>query len=316
MDEFRPLAMEQIARRGNIRAADVRRIENLFFQNGGIDRQEAEMLFSLHDAARVQDPAWLDFFIRAIADHIVNRAEPQGYLNGDNADWLMRWISSDGHVASRVELDLAIAVLEQARWAPVQLAIFALDQVRYAVVNGTGPLRAGMEYVAPGTITAADVAAIKRILRAYGHETGLAITRAEADALFDIEAASESDPAPEWTDLLVRATAHGLLDGAGVGCAARGLAFAEGSQASDLICHEGREQRALARLERQRLEIVTGDILHACDAGWLASRMGEFADLSLREQVLLARLEQAGAEVVAVLRDQGVEFAEPEGVAA
>lgn len=307
MVEFRPLAIEQIAKRGSIKEADVRRLEHLVYRNGKVGRAEAEMLFALQDVARVQHPAWADFFIGAICAHIVNDAEPAGYVNRDNCDWLMRWITCDGRIATRVELDLAVTVLERARWAPVGLAVFALDQVRLAVVHGNGPLRAGPMPVAPGTITPEDAGIAQRILGAFGREAGLPLTRAEADALFDIDCCSEREPAAEWTRLLVSALAHGLLAGGGRGVLARGEAFAS-EKGKSLVRDLTREERALARLERQRLEIVTSEEFQDCTATWLAGRMGNFIDLSPRELDLFAQLTELHPEVEGVLREQGVEF--------
>ena len=75
---FRQLVMEEIASRGSIREADVRRIDNLLRAEGEISRGEAEMLFALQDAARVQHPSWAQFFIQAVCDHVVESSEPAG----------------------------------------------------------------------------------------------------------------------------------------------------------------------------------------------------------------------------------------------
>lgn len=306
MVEFRPLAIEQVAKRGSIKGADVRRIEHLVYRNGTVGRAEAEMLFALQDVARIQHPAWAQFFIDAICDHVVDGAEPAGYVNGENADWLVRWITCDGRISTRVEFELAIAVLERARWAPVGLATFVLDQVRLAVVHGTGPLRSGTTYGEAGVVTASDAEAVRRILSAFGRDSSLVLTRAEADLLFDIDCCSEGEPDREWTDLLVRALAYGLLAGGGASVVPRAEAF--GSSNGALIREISREERALARLERQRLEIVTNEDVQDCTAVWLAARMGHFVDLSPRELEIFARLTEQYPEVEDVLRTQGVEF--------
>lgn len=310
MVEFRPLAIEQIAKRGSIKEADVRRIEHLVYRNGKIGRAEAEMLFALHDVARVQHSAWAEFFVTAVGDHVIDDADPAGYVNNDNADWLMRWMTCDGRIATRIELNLLVTVLERARWAPVTLAIFALDQVRQAVALGNGPMRAGPAAIAPGQITADDAALVSRILCAYGRDARLPLTRAEADALFDIDSAIDGQPASEWTDLLVRAVAHGLLAGGGLSVVPRAEALGSIPSAGSLVREVSREEWALARLERQRLEIVTNDEFGDCTAAWLAGRMGNFVELSPRELDIFARLTELHPEVEGVLREQGVEFIE------
>ncbi len=313
---FRPLVIEQIARRGSIKEADVRRIDNLLRGGGPLGRAEAEMLFALQDSARVQHPAWADFFISALTDHLVDQSEPEGYVNGDNANWLMRWITTEGYVASRVEFDLLLAILERSRWAPVSLAIFALDQVRHAIVHAVGPLRAGNQFVPRGQLTAADTAVVRRILSSVGREASLPVTRAEANALFDIDACIEGDKPSVWTDLMLRATAHGMLGSLGEGAAPRAQAFAETATDTSCLKVHSREELALLRLERQRLEIVTCEEFQDCSARWLSLRMGEFANLSRMEQEFLGRLAQVSPALEAALSDEGLEFVVEEEAAA
>lgn len=305
---FRPLVIEQIARRGSIKEADVRRIDNLIRADGLIGRAEAEMLFALQDAARVQHPCWADYFIETVSEHIVDHAEPAGYVNAENANWLMRWITTEGYVASRVELDLLLTILERARWAPISLAIFALDQVRHAVVNAVGPLRSGNLFAPRGQLTDADTHVVRRILCAVGRDAGLAITRAEANALFDIDQTIEGDHPASWTDLLLKATAHGMLSSLGQGTAMRPDALAEGVTDQACLRDVRREELALLRLERQRLEIVTNEEIQDCSPRWLAGRMGDFADLSRREQEFLGRLAQVSSAIEAALSNEGLEF--------
>ncbi len=305
---FRPLVIEQIAKRGSIKEADVRRIDNLIRAEGAIGRAEAEMLFALQDAARVQDASWAAFFIAALTDHVVDHAEPAGYVSADNANWLMRWITTEGYVASRIEFDLLLAILERSRWAPVSLAIFALDQVRHAVVHAVGPLRAGNQFVPRGHVTEADCEAVRRILCSVGRDAFLAITRAEANALFDIDCCIEGERPAAWSDLLLRAVAHGMLGSLGQGTAARTEALA--ATAGDANGHRdiSREELALLRLERQRLEIVTNEELQDCSSRWLALRMNEFSDLTRREQEFLGRLAHAHPAIEAALSGEGLEF--------
>ena len=305
---FRQLLMEEIASRGSSREADVRRIDNLLRAEGEISRGEAEMLFALQDAARVQHPSWAQFFIQAVCDHVVESSEPAGYVNADNANWLMRWITTDGYVASRAEFELLLTVLETSRWAPVSLGIFALEQVRHAVVHAVGPLRSGSQFVAAGSITEADIDAIRRILCAVGREANLAITRSEADALFEIDACVHGQRLSSWSDLLLRATAHGMLGAMGKGIAPRRDAFAAEADDADAARDTSREDLALRRLERQRLEIVTGEELQSCSGEWLAARMNDFVDMSRSEQVFLGRLAQVSTAIEDALARQGLEF--------
>ncbi len=137
----------------------------------------------------MQDPAWADCFVETITDYIVDQAKPEGYLTTDNADWLIERISKDGRIETKTEMELLVSVLDKARWAPQSLVRFALEQVKDAVVHGTGPLRSG-KLLEPGVVSEADVDLLRRILYSFGGDGNLAVTQPEAEILFDIDAAT------------------------------------------------------------------------------------------------------------------------------
>jgi hypothetical protein len=51
------------------------------------------------------------------------------------------------------------------------------------------------------------------------------------------------------------------------------------------------EERALARLEHQRIEIITNEEITEAEASWLASRLGRDGRLSPSEMALIAYLK-------------------------
>ena len=52
------------------------------------------------------------------------------------------------------------------------------------------------------------------------------------------------------------------------------------------------EERAMARLERQRLEIVTNERIEEADEAWLIGRLGRDCRLNANEMALLAFLQR------------------------
>src|SRR5262245_53180700 len=157
------VSIAEIKARGSIKDADVLKLRRNYYDDGRITAEEADVLFALNDACPVQDPAWADCFIEAITDYIVDQAKPEGYLTADNAQWLIERIAADGRVESKTEMELLVSVLDQARWSPQSLVRFALEQVRHAVIDGTGPLRSG-KLLEPGMVSEADVDLLRRIL--------------------------------------------------------------------------------------------------------------------------------------------------------
>jgi hypothetical protein len=164
-------------------------------------------------------------------------------------------------------------------------------------------LRSGRR-IPDGTISAAEVALAGRILSAFGRETNLAVTRTEAEALLAINRAIPPGGAsPAWSELLVRTVGSGVLaslghavaprreiigslgnpDGAGelismlVGDSASSpdqtSRIAQSSSPACLVWRSARlltsEERALVRLERQRLEIVTNEVIEDTTDVWL-----------------------------------------------
>jgi hypothetical protein len=110
--------------------------------------------------------------------------------------------------------DFANLVVEIERSPVVQptLAAQALSAVRRGVITGEGPTTTGRIHFSR-CIDSADTALVSRILLAGDR---YAVTRAEADALFDInDAAFERTDGGAFVDLLVKAIAHHVLAAAG-----------------------------------------------------------------------------------------------------
>jgi hypothetical protein len=83
------------------------------------------------------------------------------------------------------------------------------------VIEGEGPVGQGRP-LAPGVVGEAETELVRRILYAFGGDGNIAVTRAEAEILFDInDATAEADNHPAWSDLFVKALANFLMAGAG-----------------------------------------------------------------------------------------------------
>jgi hypothetical protein len=245
-----------------------------------------------------------------MGDYIVNQAEPEGYVTAANADWLMAAISRDGKVKSKTEFDLLLYVLDTARWSPERLVRFALDEVKRAVIEGDGPLRMqGTRET--GMITDAEVDLVRRILYAFGGDGNIAVTRAEAEVVIAIEESlAEGKANPAWTDLFVKAMANVILATSGYAPPSREEALradawlkrrgdlALGNMLGEMVTKslsgiwdaysaQSSEERALARLERQRIEIITNEEITDGEATWLVERLNRDSRLTERELALL-----------------------------
>ena len=178
-----------LAEKGRITADDVQLLRGEVFRDGVVTRAEAESLIALHSSCADRCADWQDFFVEAVTDYLVHQEKPEGYISEDNAAWLVRAISRDGMVDTPVEMELLVTVLEKARSSPPSLAAYALEQVAIAIVDGKGSLGQGRD----------DRNGRRRSRRgrsaaphphACGGDGNIAITRAEAEALFRINDAT------------------------------------------------------------------------------------------------------------------------------
>jgi hypothetical protein len=319
------LSLDDIKARGAITEIDVQRLRRAYYNDGAISKDEAEAVFALHRACPQQDNAWLGCFVEMLTDHIVNQTVPEGYLTAENAQWLLGQISSNGRVVTKAEVELLVNILDKSRWSPQSLVTFALGQVRDAVLSGDGPIRDGSE-AAKGSVSEYDVELLRRILYAFGGDGNVAITRSEAEVLFEInDATAGADNAEGWRDLFVKAIANCVLAASmytapsreqalareawldrrgdlSIGTMAEGMARDFGNLLS-VYREQSREEQLIARLERQKIEIVTGEEITVAEATWLAARIGRDGVLTPNEKALVEYLRSESWKVAPELAD-------------
>jgi hypothetical protein len=314
MRVVKSVPVEDFEFRGSIKDSDVTRLIRAFAQDPHIGEHEAETLLRLNRSCPIQAPSWSGFLVDVIADYILNQSGPEGYITAEKSQWLIAKLSTDGWIANRAELDLLVSILGKARWFPLSLATFALGQVAGAVIHGYGPLRVQGAQPAksgvPGTIGEAEIALLRVILNAFGGDSALPLTRPEAEILLNVHKAVAGRPVPlAWTDLFAKAMANVVLAEQGYAVPPRVVALrpwtpAEASltvedQVSACLGHlrhdyhrQSAEERALARLERQRIEIVTGETISGEDQCWLTERLVTGYRRSALETAVLAHLDR------------------------
>jgi hypothetical protein len=194
-----------------ITARDTLALRQWSWADGKITENEANALFELNNIGRSNAPEWVGCFVEALTDFIVNSKEPKGYVDDDNADWLMAHINKDGRVESLGELELLVKILEKATNAPQSLKDYALEQIEQIVLTGVGPTRDGGQ-LHPGTVDEAEVKLLRRLVYAQAGDGPASVSRAEADMLFRIKDATLlHNNAPEWKTLFVQAVGNHLM---------------------------------------------------------------------------------------------------------
>ncbi|MEX0589979.1 MAG: hypothetical protein WD207_02715, partial [Xanthobacteraceae bacterium] len=205
----------------NINAADVIALLREVYADGIATRDEAEELIAFDHSLASATPGWRDFFAATVADHVLQRQEPAGFVDKGKAEWLVGALAHGRRIATVGGFAAVLRLIEIAPETPPVLAAYAIDQLRVAVIAGEGPA-IGKRAHYSRMIDGEDVALLARILVAAGGDAGHAVSRAEAEALFDLHdavAGGASDPA--FDDLFFKAIANHLMSALSVKVAPR-----------------------------------------------------------------------------------------------
>ncbi len=201
----------QVKAKGVITAEDVLALRHIVWPDGKIDPTEADAIFDLNSALKDSPREWVDFFVEAIDTYVVHEQTPVGYVDDAKADWLIGRIDSDGRVDSLGELELLVKILEDATNVPEALKAYAIKQIETIVMTGSGPTRDGGT-LDPGTITAAEVKLLRRVMYAQAGDGPALVSTAEADMLFRLKDATlNAANAPEWAVFFVQAVGNHLM---------------------------------------------------------------------------------------------------------
>jgi hypothetical protein len=205
-------AFETVLAKGSIAAADVLSLRHGFYRDGAISRTEADALFRLHEECKIEAPAeWSFFFIEAITEAIVYQEQPRGYINDEEAEWLLEHILHDGKVSGGLELSLLLHVLDRALSAPNKLKEFAVAHLCAEVIRGEGPSLEGHK-LTPGAVDEVEVDMLRRILYAPGGDGQVNITTAEANPLCAIDEATKGgNNSLRWPVLFANAMSQHLM---------------------------------------------------------------------------------------------------------
>ncbi|MGI9406830.1 MAG: hypothetical protein ACR2O4_10710 [Hyphomicrobiaceae bacterium] len=302
-----------------VRDEDVLAMRRSFYEDGAISQFEAEKLIEREMKAVGESDAWAEFFIEALTDFVVNQMTPRGYVTEAQAQWLIDALSRDGQVNSHTELELLVNVVEEAIDIPECLSEFTLIQIGEAVLDGNGKLLGDAE-LKPGVIGDAEVKLLARVLYSAGGSNNIAVSRAEAEVLFDLnDATVEAGNCPAWSDLFVKAVANHLMAAQGYKALSRadairlndwvnaptdgvlgmfGKMFQSSMSDMKAAYHmPSDEERDAERLAQQIREIEGAEILTADEGQWVAARIGRDGILHENEKALLRFIKEEAPEI-------------------
>lgn len=199
MDQETQIMMARVARIGELSESDALRIVNEIYADGIVSRSEAETLFRVNETLSATDANWAGRFQEALADFLLTREAPEGWVTDEEADWLIAQVKMDADAPSVSELDLFLTILRKADGAPARLAHFVLNAIACRIVSEK-------------SVSPLMVERLRTALFAGGGEAGLWVSQFEAGILFRInDAVATAQNAPAWNDLFARAVGNHLM---------------------------------------------------------------------------------------------------------
>ena len=85
---------------GIIDSKEVKTVESVIFEDGIVDKEEADFLFELNNAVSGKEnaPEWKEFFVKAITSFVIDDEKSNGEVDDDEAKYLYEQIKGDGQI--------------------------------------------------------------------------------------------------------------------------------------------------------------------------------------------------------------------------
>lgn len=108
---------------GIIDFEEVKTIKAVIYEDGKIDKDEADFLFELNDAVSGKEnaPEWKDLFVDAITAFVLEDEVSPNEIDEDEAEYLYNQIKGDGQVDD-IERALLENIKAKAKSFPAKLA--------------------------------------------------------------------------------------------------------------------------------------------------------------------------------------------------
>lgn len=276
---------------GAVAAADVAYLSGAMFSAGVTDPRDASDLIAFDRLVVAGAHDWAMFFVDAVAAHLLEHTAPNGAITAEKAQWLAGQLvdpqaaaqpsdkprsAAAGVSACIAEspraLPLLLRLMEGARAVDSALPAFALRQVFAAIITGEGPLSTGRIHFTR-VVDGHDVALLRRVLMAGGGGEGRAVSRQEADALFDIhDATCDAGNDPAFEPLFVRAVVQHVRASSGLQAGSR-ASLSMSSADTRNGAHMALDMLALAGYQPDLDSLVEAFALGDETAAWLTGRL-------------------------------------------
>jgi len=310
-----PETLMKIASRGRIAGDDVRDLRKEFFGDHKIEKHEVEALLALDRSAREKCRTWQFLLTDAFTQYLIEQTPGSRDISEEEGNWFASCVAKNGIVESPELFELLVTVMETAENVPEKLEKIALEQVAKAVLENQGPIAAFSEHHQK-IICKSDVELIRRLLFSCGGDGSLAITRMEAEFLFDLNDKTVDYGNDEsWSDLFVKAIGNHLLATLGDAVPHRQISLASTDNDPDKgvwdslignlrsiyrsakpfheeFNHELGERNKQVAEQNAMANVVTEE-----EGQWVAARIGADGSVHDNERALLEFLKQERGEL-------------------
>ena len=206
------MAVSDVPAAGEISASEALDVRREIYSHDKLTPADMDLVFRTAQKSTGRDSVeWTNLFSEAVTDYVVRQNEPADYIPQEKADWLVAKLKEKGGIATASEFAMLIDMMKNALGVPPSLSAFALREIETAIVSGHHSAIGGEDHAA-GTVTKADVEALRSVL--YAATTGSVghVTREEAEALFDIaHATAQGACDPAFDELFARAVGNYLM---------------------------------------------------------------------------------------------------------
>lgn len=184
---------------GTVTPEGVLALRHIVWGEGDLSREKIEAILAINLGVDAPGPEWSEFLVEAITVWLVDRAQPEGYVDETAAQWLVGHLAAANRPASTAELELLVKIDEKAVKTPACLRDFALGAFDSAVTHA-------------GHVDAKMAQRLRRLIFAEGSDEPGHVSAREADLLFRLKDGTVASPdnAPEWKQLFVQGVGNYL----------------------------------------------------------------------------------------------------------
>ncbi|WP_306252424.1 hypothetical protein [Parvularcula sp. IMCC14364] len=295
--------LKAISEKAHVNAEDVLRLRREVFGDHAVDREEVAVLFRLAEQAPSGEREWAQFLAEVTTDFFVRQKTPAGYITDEDADFLLACFGPADRT-SALKIDTLCHMLQAAKHVPERLIAFGLETVKAHVL-------------ADRRVDAREVERLRAFVFAAGGDGNVAVTRQEAELLFDLNDLSRAgDNDPTWIAFFALAISNHLMAHIGYAPMSREDALQMERNIADHSVNVSRFMGRIAggglsgfgnafKKDRTRekhndaraAEAAVAEQVTSPEASWLADRIGLYGDYCSAEQALIVRLKELRGEL-------------------